>query len=159
MKQNTNRYKEIAKNSKKQFVVNQHIHFVVISYVILMIYICVLIYLSFSKKEINYVYAEPGQIYEEGTFEGILIRNESIVYSDSQGPIRYYVPEGSKVRQNAYVCSVNQDPVLDRLISEKISNYLSQISSAVEMTSEDYALLQNKIKEYVTKGANARLSK
>lgn len=146
---NYNRYKVSAQSKQREEKVNKHINFVVIAYIIILFYLLFIIYISFTKETIHYVYAEPGEIFNEGTFQGVLIKNESVVYSNEAGPVKYYVPEGAKVRQNSYVCSVNQDAETDKLIDEQINKHLSQLNNAVSMTVDDYSLLQNKIREYV----------
>ncbi len=144
-----NRYKESANSKTKQEKANRHINFVVIVYVIILAYLLFLIYHSFTKEQIHFVYAEPGHIYNDGNFEGLIVRNEQVITADEAGPVKYFVPEGSKVRQGAYVCSVNQDPETERIIQEQINTHLSQLNNTMSLSVDDYRILQEKIKGYV----------
>jgi len=145
----TNRYKKSAKVKQKQENDNRHINFVVVVYLLIMIYILALIYLSFTKENIHFVFAENGQIYNEGTFSGLILRNEQVIYANEDGPVKYFVSEGSKVRQNAYVCAVNQDKDTEALIDAQINDHLNRLSDATTISSDDYDILQGKIREYV----------
>lgn len=145
---NDNRYKKIEKERQSRDKANKHIDFVVIAYGILFLYLMTIIYISYTKQDINFVYAEPGTLYNQGEFTGILLKDEIIKTSTQSGPIKYFVPEGSKVRQNSYVCAVNQDPETEVLIEEQINSHLSKLNDVVEMTADDYEIMQDKIRDY-----------
>ncbi len=145
---NFNRYKASANDKKKEKKANHHISFVVIAYTVIFAYLLILIYVSITKEELNFIYAEPGEIYDEGNFHGLVIKDETIVYASQSGPIKYFVPEGSKVRQNTYVCAVNQDEETEEIIETQINSHLSQLNEVVNMSINDYEILQNKIREY-----------
>ncbi len=147
MKKN-NRYTRSAKHKKKEAMINKHISFVVIAYVLLACYLLFIIINSLLKVNVNYVYAEEGSIHEEGEFKGVLLRNETVFYSDDTGPVRYYVPEGSKVRLDAYVCAVNQDSEMEALLQSQINDHLTQLQNAVDIQRDDYSRIQNKIRDY-----------
>lgn len=148
MSQN-NRYMDSAQTKKKTEKANKHINFVVIAYVVILFYLLFLIYINFTKDTIHYVYAEPGSIYNDSSFTGLLIKDEKVVYSEDSGPVKYFVPEGSKVRQNAYVCAVNQDSETEQIIQAQINQHLSELNDARSITTNDYSILQDKIREYV----------
>ncbi len=143
-----NRYKESAKKKKNQEKANRHINFVVVAYVGILLYLLILIYLSFTKDPVNFVYAEPGVIYDNSTFNGLILKDEQIEYAKTSGPVKYLVPEGSKVRQNSYVCSINQDPSVDALLNKSDEEHLATLSQISSLTLKDYRILQDKIREY-----------
>lgn len=143
-----NRYKESAKKIKNQEKANRHINFVVVAYVGILLYLLILMYLSFTKDRVNFVYAEPGVIHDNSTFKGLILKDESVELAKDSGPVRYLVPEGSKVRQNTFVCTINQDPSIDELINKRNDEHLTTISQVTSLTLDDYRILQDKIREY-----------
>lgn len=157
MSQN-NRYLDSAQTKKKTEKANKHINFVVIAYVVILFYLLFLIYINFTKDTIHFVYAEPGSIYNDASFNGLIIKNEKVVYSSDSGPVKYFVPEGSKVRQNSYVCAVNQDPETEQIIQDQINQHLSELNDARSITFSDYSILQDKIREYVLDKPNENIN-
>jgi hypothetical protein len=144
-----NRYKASAKKKKREEKANKHINFVVIVYVILMAYLLFIVYHSLTKDAIHYVYAESGEILNEGSFKGVFLRNEDIVYSNDSGPVKYFVPEGDKIRLNTYVCVINQDPEMERILNEQVNEHLNQLNRAATYTIDDYSILKDRIRSYV----------
>lgn len=143
-----NRYKKTAKKIKNQEKANRHINFVVIAYVGILFYIILLIYLSFTKEKVNFVYAEPGIIHDNSMFNGLILKSEQIEYAQDEGPVKYLVTEGSKVRQDTIVCVVNQDPKLEELINKQNEEHMNTLRQVSSMTVDDYHILQDKIREY-----------
>lgn len=144
-----NKYIDSAKTKKKEEKANKHINFVVITYIVILFYLVFLIYLNFTKDQIHFVYAEQGSIYNDANFSGVIIKNEEIIYSSDSGPVKYFVPEGSKVRESAFVCAVNQDEETAQIIDDQINKHLSELNNATSITVNDYSILQDKIREYV----------
>ncbi len=153
-----NRYKASAKKKKREEKANKHINFVVVVYVILMAYLLFIVYHSLTKDTIHYVYAEAGEILNEGSFDGVFIRDETIVYSNTNGPVKYFVPEGDKVRLNTYVCVINQDEEMARILDEQVNEHLSQLNRASDYTNEDYSILKDRIRSYVVEKKKNDLS-
>jgi len=153
-----NRYKASANSKSRIEAANKHINFVVVVYVVILIYIISVVYLSLTKDHFSSFYAEYGQILNENTFKGIVIRKEEVIVSKEDGPVNYFIPEGTKVRQNAFVCAVNQNPELEKVIDAQINKHLSQLNTAMSLTLEDHSVLQSKIRDYVIEKPNMDLT-
>lgn len=151
------RYAASAKTKSKVAEANKHINFVVVVYVVILIYIVTVIYLSLTKEHFSSFYAEYGQILNESTFKGIILRKETVLSSNEDGPVKYFIPEGTKARQGAYVCATNQDPELEQVIEDQINKHLSQLNSAMSLTLEDHTVLQSKIRDYVIEKSSETL--
>lgn len=150
----SNKYKSQANHYKKEENANHHIRMMVIVYLIIMVYLLVLVVVSFTKEDIDYLYVEPGRIFVETSYQGLIIRDEKLVYSLEQGEVNYFVPEGSKVRQNTYVCAVNQDELVREKLNDEIYQNTLLYEDSMEFTAEDYELLRLKIKDYVISKEN-----
>jgi hypothetical protein len=143
------RYLASAKSKNGVEKANKHISFVVIVYIVILIYLITVIYLSLTKERFNSFYAEYGQILKEATFKGIVLRKEEIIQSEEDGTVTYFIPEYTKIRQNAFVCATNQDPELDKVLNDQINKHLSQLNTAMSLTLEDHTILQSRIKDFV----------
>lgn len=152
------RYAASAKSKSKLEEANKHINFVVLVYVVILLYLVVVIYLSLTKEHFSSFYAEYGQILNESSFHGIVLRNETVIKSEEDGTVKYFIPEGTKARQGAYVCATNQDPELEQVINDQINKHLSQLNAAMSLTLEDHSVLQTKIRDYVIEKSTNDLS-
>lgn len=151
-----NKYKQAALDINKQSHANRHINFGVFIYVILLAYLVFMIWHGMTREKIHYIYAEEGIIHSDGEFTGLIIRNEKVIKSEESGDIKYFVPEGRKVRESSYVCAINQDPQLEQIINEKITSHMNQLQDAVKPV--DYTLIKTKIKDYILQKNNYDLS-
>jgi putative membrane fusion protein len=61
------------------------------------------------SNDVNYVSAEKGSIYNDELFHGIIIRDETIVKSPTNGVASYYVPDGDKINIDSIVCMVDSN--------------------------------------------------
>lgn len=151
---NRNKYKKQANHYKKEENANQHIKIMVIVYLMIMIYLLTIVLFSFMKDDIDYLYVEPGRIFVESSYKGLILRDEKVVLSQESGDVNYFVPEGSKVRQNTYVCAVNQDLQIQEELNQEIYQNTLLYDNTLEFTAEDYDLLRSKIKDYVISKEN-----
>lgn len=143
-----NRYVKKQKEQAERTKANKHIDFVVIVYVIIFAYILYLIYAGSTKQKTNYSYVEPGSIHSEGKFNALVLREEETVYAQTDGTIKYFVPEGNRVRQGVYICSIGKDIEMDSIIDKQINSYLSQLNEAIILSPTNYKVLKTKIRNY-----------
>ncbi|QUI23361.1 hypothetical protein HZI73_14155 [Vallitalea pronyensis] len=76
-------------------------------YLLLFVYLIYNIVTYAMKGSIHYVSAEKGNIFEDEFFDGIILRNETVVKSASSGSTSFFVPEGEKTNINNVVCSID----------------------------------------------------
>ena len=72
-----------------------------------------IVFIYFFVSLINYatskqtpVYeVQKGQIAETDIYTGLILREESVVYTDTAGAVNYYIKEGDKAGKNDLICS------------------------------------------------------
>lgn len=142
-KQNKIREQRIAKRA------NKHIKFSVTVYVLIFCYLVFLLISFTNKNKVNYTIAESGQISESDVFTGLIVRNETLVKSKTEGEINYFVSEGTRVRKNTYICAVDSEGEMTRAIQSTMDNINSDINNSVNFDSTSYKYLQKQVRNYV----------
>ena len=85
----------------------------------ILIYIIICIFMYFSSKHIVGYEVKAGSLSVTNIYEGIALRDETIINSDYSGYINYYAREGEKVGCNNIVCSVDETGQLNDLLTKK----------------------------------------
>jgi putative membrane fusion protein len=93
-------------------------------YFLIFIYLVYTIISFYLKKEINYYSAEKGFIYNAQIFDGIILRNETVINSEKDGRISFFVPEGDKINIGSLVCSIDTNGDFTNEIQKNI-NYIN----------------------------------
>ena len=126
----------MAKQKKKS--VHLHMNLGTLIFLIIVIYLMayILSYLGKSKLAIYEVSASDIVDSIDGT--GVILRKETLVHTEQSGYINYYVQEGSMVRQNGTVYTVDT--------TGKVRKYLKQ-------------MLEKKNSESMTGGEEEELKK
>ena len=117
----------MAKQKKKS--VHLHMNLGTLIFLIIVIYLMayILSYLGKSKLAIYEVSASDIVDSIDGT--GVILRKETLVHTEQSGYINYYVQEGSMVRQNGTVYTVDT--------TGKVRKYLKQMLEKKNSVSQD----------------------
>ena len=117
----------MAKQKKKS--VHLHMNLGTLIFLIIVIYLMayILSYLGKSKLAIYEVSASDIVDSIDGT--GVILRKETLVHTEQSGYINYYVQEGSMIRQNGTVYTVDT--------TGKVRKYLKQMLEKKNSVSQD----------------------
>ena len=79
----------------------------IIIFTIILLYLIVTIFTYATSKQITPYEVRRGSIVKDNSYTGLILRQESIVYAESDGYIHYFQSENSKIRAgcNLYVLS------------------------------------------------------
>lgn len=113
----------------------------IIIFLVILIYILVHIYNYFTKSEISIYEVQPGEIYTTAQCDGMIIRKEELVFTESAGYINYYFSEGSRVAKNSTIYSIDSN----RNVYELLSGNASEIKLSGEDLSDLKLLLQENL--------------
>lgn len=77
---------------------------------VIFIYLIITILAYITSKHVSIYEVREGSILKDTSFTGIIIRDEEVIKSDSEGYINYFITEGSKVgkKSNVYCISKNK---------------------------------------------------
>lgn len=96
-----------------------------------MIYLVAQLVTFLNQDSTNYIVAKKGEIVETFSTQGVIIREEQLVKSTTDGIVQYYYPGGKEIQKNTLVCTLLDDYYGD-ILEEKIDEIYSQIQEADE---------------------------
>lgn len=117
----------------------------VVIFVIIITYVLFNLFSYFTKTHIAEYQVQQGTIASNNIYQGIIVRDETVVYSEHEGYINYYVKNASKVSVNDVIYSIDTDGSISKAIStsesdEAISKEsLSSISQELDTFVKDYS--------------------
>ncbi len=87
----------------------------IIIFGVIFIYVVICVFLYFTEKHIMPYEVKTGSLSIGNVYEGIALREESIVTSTDSGYINYYAREGERVGSGKLVCSIDESGQLKEL--------------------------------------------
>lgn len=130
-------------NYKKPFSLNIG----VVVFVIIFIYILFNIFSYFTKMHISVYEVEQGTIAENNIYNGLAIREENVIYTDTSGYVNYYLKDSKKASYNSLVYSIDETGAVAKQLATASTEQAS-ISKA------DLGEIQEVVDEY-TKSYNS----
>ena len=98
-----------GKNGKiRQYRKPLNINLGIIIFSVIFIYIIICVFLYFTQKQIQPYEVRTGSLSMDSVYQGIALREETIVSSTDSGYINYYAREGERVGAGKLVCSVDE---------------------------------------------------
>ena len=140
MNENINKRKVVKYKPKKKISVGA------VVFVVLFIYLVSYMVLYITRDKISYYEVVYGTTAASAnkSYEGIIIREETVVLAESNGYVSHHIPDSSKTAVGNIVCSIDENGKLSSLFAES-QNGISTFSS------EDFNDIKNKISNF-TKG-------
>lgn len=111
----------------------------IIIFLVILVYVLFHVYTFLTKTEIPLYEVQPGEIYVTSQCDGIILREEQLVYTEIAGYINYYFGEGSRVAKNCTVYSIDSN--------RDIYNLLSGNTDEIKLSGEDLADLKQLLQE------------
>ena len=94
----------------------------VVVFIIIIIYVAFNIFSYFTKSHIAEYQVHQGTIAKNHIYQGIIVRDETVVYTEYDGYINYYVKNGSKVSVNDIVYSIDTKGDVAKAIEKAANN-------------------------------------
>lgn len=111
----------------------------IIIFLVILVYVLSHVYTFLTKTEIPLYEVQPGEIYVTSQCDGLILREEQVVYTDIAGYINYYFGEGSRVAKNCTVYSIDSN--------RDIYDLLSGNSAEIKLSGDDLADLKQLLQE------------
>ena len=112
----------MAKKEIVKYKSSENFNIGVVIFFIIIIYVLFNIFSYFTKSHIAEYQVQQGTIATNHIYQGIIVRDETVVYADHSGYINYYVKNASKVSVNDVIYSIDT---------------LGNISNAIETNGSD----------------------
>jgi len=81
----------------------------IVIFLVIMLYVLFHVYTFFTKSEIPLYEVQPGEMYVSSQCDGLILREEELVYTEIAGYLNYYYGEGSRVSKNSTVYSIDSN--------------------------------------------------
>jgi len=144
-----NRYLQQHKANERSFAATRHLNFGAVVFMVIFIYIVILLINFAVKESVNYTIAETGVLSHSANYTGLVIRDETLVTADASGDIKYFFPEGARVRNGNPVIGIIEDSGLLEVLNQEIFQANQNLSADDPVFDESYGYLKNRIKNYV----------
>lgn len=93
-----------------------------IIFAIIFIYLAFCVYTYAKKEKIQFYEVVEGDIVTDHGYTGIILREETVQYTDRAGYIHYYVREGKRAAVGSRIYSIDETGSLASLLQEKNEN-------------------------------------
>lgn len=114
----------------------------VVFFVIIFLYLLYNIFTYFTTTHISVYEVKQGTIAQNTTFQGLILRDETVYYAADSGYINYYYKDGSKASVGSYVYSVDET-----------GNFYEQMTAANDgqliFSDESYEQLDDVSNQYI----------
>lgn len=104
---------------------------------IIFIYMVVISIHYFMKDSISIYEVTEKNISDDNTYKGIILRDESIYYTDKAGYVNYYIGDGERTAKGATIYTLDE--------TGEISKALSNTDTENNLTKDDSAKIRNAI--------------
>lgn len=120
-----------------------HVNLGTVVFGLVFVYLFFIVLLYFTRNRVSIYEVTTGEIVENQTYTGLVLREEKVFYTNEGGNLSYIAHEGSKVSGRTAVYSVTQGESL----AESIRNNLDASHSLEE---EDYETLYNDVNSFAS---------
>ncbi len=112
-----------------------HLHFSAVIFLIVFAYILILLLQYLFKDNIGIYEVVRGNNGKAPTYSALIVRDETLYYSEYSGYVNYYCTQGERVRVNETVCTLDED-----------GDFMSQLLlTANELSDEALLSLKNSL--------------
>lgn len=115
----------------------------IVIFVVILVYMMYHLFTYLTAEHISIYEVEYGTIAESNTYQGLLLREEEVFYSDFGGAINYYLKDASKASVKTLIYSVDESGSIANLIAETAAGdvIINEASAAaISETIHDYAV-------------------
>lgn len=89
----------------------------VVIFLILFLYILINIYLYFTKDHMSIYEVQEGTTIEDNAITGLIVREETVYYSDKAGYISFFNEDGARVAKNTSIYSIDDSQQILEVIT------------------------------------------
>lgn len=113
----------------------------IVIFLVILIYVLFHVYTFWTKSEIPLYEVQPGELYVTSQCDGMILREEELVYTEIAGYLNYYFGEGSRMAKNSTVYSIDSN----RDVYDLISGNASEIKLAGDDLKDLKQILQENL--------------
>lgn len=111
----------------------------IIIFLVILFYVLFHVYTFITKSKIPLYEVQPGELYDSSSCEGMILREEELVYTEIAGYLNYYFREGARVSKNSTVYSIDSN--------RNIYDLISGNTTEIKLSGNDLADLKSLLQE------------
>lgn len=111
----------------------------IIIFAAILIYVLFHVYNFYTKSEISLYEVQPGEIYVSTQCDGMILREEELIYTEIAGYVNYYFGEGSRIAKNSTIYSIDSN--------RDIYDLLAGSGAEIKLSGDDLADLKELLQE------------
>ena len=111
----------------------------IVIFLVILVYVLFHVYNFYTKVEIPLYEVQPGEIYVTSRCDGMILREEELVYTEIAGYLNYYFGEGSRVAKNTTVYSIDSN--------RDMYDLLSGSATEIKLSGDDLSDLKKLLQE------------
>ncbi len=144
------RNKRVVKYRKRK-----HIHIGLVVFAIIFIYLVAYMLFYFSRDKVTIYETVMGKnaTLTNKTYNGLILRDETIIYSDTSGYLNYFVKEGERVAVGSTVYTVDESGTINRLLSNATTD------GSITISKEDESTLRKSVSQMTGNYSNNEFNK
>lgn len=89
-----------------------------IIFAIIFVYMAFSVYTYMRKDKIQFYEVVEGSIVNDNTYSGIILREESVQYTDRAGNINYYIREGKRAAVGTRIYSIDETGSMEKFLQD-----------------------------------------
>lgn len=89
-----------------------------IIFAIIFVYMAFSVYTYMKKEKIQFYEVVEGNIVNDSTYTGIILRDEEVQYTDRAGNINYYVREGKRAAVGTRIYSIDETGTMEKFLQD-----------------------------------------
>ena len=132
-----------------KFKQRRSINIGVIIFIIIFIYIVANVYMYFTKQHLSVYEVQAGTTADDTVAQGVIIRDEELIYTDTAGYISYYQKEGERVSKKSTLYSIDES----KQVYELMTN-----NSTLELKSSDLEVIQKDVMKFLKEYSDSNFS-
>ncbi len=108
-------------------------------FLVILVYIVAYVYNFITKTEIPIYEVQPGEIHVISQCDGMILREEELVYTEIAGYLNYYFGEGSRVAKNSTIYSIDSN--------REVYDLISGSATEIKLSGDDLADLKELLQD------------
>lgn len=97
--------------SIKKYKNKRELNLGIFLFAIVFLYLIVMIFLYFTNDKVSAYEVREGSIVRDNSYTGLVIRNETVVNTETEGYISFYQNENTKVKKGAKIYALTSDAI------------------------------------------------
>ena len=132
-----------------KFKQRRSINIGVIIFIIIFVYIGANVFLYFTKNHLSVYEVQAGTTADDTVAQGVIIRDEELIYTNFAGYISYYQKEGARVSKKSTLYSIDES----KQVYELMTN-----NSTLELKKSDFEIIQKDVLKFLKNYSDANFS-